>query len=221
MTAIIDWELSHIGDPMVDLGAMRLRECLYPAGMFPFVLERYRELGMPVDDQAIRYYTVVTILFTLFGTIGGTVRLDPRNDEVILQLWCSTPPSCALRGDRQFEDIGSCSLTRGRRRGDDVRLHELLADRIYQLAQRNREWAGELRSSPRSPTPSSAISGTAPVQRRRTSRISRRASLRHRSTSPTASGARPGHRSRTGRRLRATVQTLYRLRCVTSGPGSR
>ena len=87
VTAIIDWELGHIGDPMVDLGAMRLRECLYPAGMFPFVLERYRELGMPVDDQAIRYYTVVTILFTLFGTVGGTVRLDPRNEEVILQLW--------------------------------------------------------------------------------------------------------------------------------------
>ena len=78
VTAIIDWELGHIGDPMLDLGAIRLRECLYPAGMFPFVLERYRELGMPVDDQAIRYYTVVTILFTLFGTFGGTVRLDPR-----------------------------------------------------------------------------------------------------------------------------------------------
>ena len=42
VTAIIDWELAHVGDPMVDLGAMRLRECLYPAGMFPIVLERYR-----------------------------------------------------------------------------------------------------------------------------------------------------------------------------------
>ncbi len=87
VTAVIDWELAHLGDPMVDLGAIRLRECLYPAGMFPIVLERYRELGMPVDEQAIRYYTVVTILFTLFGTIGGTARLDPRNDEVIQQLW--------------------------------------------------------------------------------------------------------------------------------------
>ena len=87
VSAIIDWELAHIGDPMVDLGAMRLRECIYPAGMFPHVLDRYRALGMPVDEQAIRYYTVVTILFTLFGTFGGAVRLDARNDEVIQQLW--------------------------------------------------------------------------------------------------------------------------------------
>jgi aminoglycoside phosphotransferase (APT) family kinase protein len=149
VTAIIDWELSHIGDPMVDLGAMRLRECLYPAGMFPFVLERYRELGMPIDEQAIRYYTVVTILFTLFGTIGGTVRLDPRNDEVILQLWWQYSLRRALcEAIAEYEGIELVlpdpleddSTT-------DVRLHELLADRIYQLAQRNPEWSGELRSS--------------------------------------------------------------------------
>jgi aminoglycoside phosphotransferase len=149
VTAIIDWELAHIGDPMLDLGAMRLRECLYPAGMFPIVLERYRELGMPVDEQAIRYYTVVTILFTLFGTIGGTVRLDPRNDEVILQLWWQYALRRALcEAIAEFEGI---ELTLPEAIADDtatdVRLHELLADRIYQLAQRKPEWAGELRSS--------------------------------------------------------------------------
>ena len=149
VTAIIDWELGHIGDPMVDLGAMRLRECLYPAGMFPFVLERYRELGMPVDDQAIRYYTVVTILFTLFGTVGGTVRLDPRNEEVILQLWWQVALRRVLcEAIAEFEGI---LLTPPEpldgQDGTDVRLHELLADRIHQLARRNEEWAGELRAT--------------------------------------------------------------------------
>jgi aminoglycoside phosphotransferase (APT) family kinase protein len=149
VTAIIDWELAHIGDPMVDLGAMRLRECLYPAGMFPFVLERYRELGMPVDDQAIRYYTVVTILFTLFGTIGGTVRLDPRNEEVILQLWWQVALRRVLcEAIAEFEGI---ELTRPEpldgHDGADVRLHALLADRIHQIARRNAGRAGELRST--------------------------------------------------------------------------
>jgi hypothetical protein len=148
VTAIIDWELAHIGDPMLDLGAMRLRECLYPAGMFPLVLERYRELGMPVDEQAIRYYTVVTILFTLFGTVGGTVRLDPRNDEVILQLWWQYALRRALcEAIAEFEGIELGLPDRIDDGGSDVRLHELLADRIYQLARRNPEWAGELRSS--------------------------------------------------------------------------
>ena len=149
VTAIIDWELGHIGDPMLDLGAIRLRECLYPAGMFPFVLERYRELGMPVDDQAIRYYTVVTILFTLFGTFGGTVRLDPRNEEVIVQLWWQVALRRALcEAIAEFEDIQlTLPEPLGTQDSADVRLHELLADRIHQLAGRNVEWAGELRST--------------------------------------------------------------------------
>jgi hypothetical protein len=104
---------------------------------------------MPVDEQAIRYYTVVTILFTLFGTIGGTVRLDPRNDEVILQLWWQYSLRRALcEAIAEFEGI---ELARPDPLDDDdstdVRLHELLADRIYQLAQRSPEWSGELRSS--------------------------------------------------------------------------
>jgi aminoglycoside phosphotransferase (APT) family kinase protein len=149
VTAVIDWELAHLGDPMVDLGAIRLRECLYPAGMFPIVLERYRELGMPVDEQAIRYYTVVTILFTLFGTIGGTARLDPRNDEVIQQLWWQVSLRRALcEAIAEWEGI---ELTApdwsAADDSTDVRLHALLGDRIHQLAQRSPAWAGELRST--------------------------------------------------------------------------
>jgi aminoglycoside phosphotransferase (APT) family kinase protein len=147
VTAIIDWELGHIGDPMVDLGAMRLRECIYPAGMFPIVLERYRELGMPVDDQAIRYYTVVTILFTLFGTVGGTVRLDPRNDEVIQQLWWQVAlrrAVCEAIAESEGIDLVPPAPPSDAV-ADDVRLHELLADRLFQLARRNASWAGELR----------------------------------------------------------------------------
>jgi aminoglycoside phosphotransferase (APT) family kinase protein len=149
VTAVIDWELAHLGDPMVDLGAIRLRECLYPAGMFPIVLERYRELGMPVDEQAIRYYTVVTILFTLFGTIGGTARLDPRNDEVIQQLWWQVSLRRALcEAIAEWEGI-DLTVPEWDANDDrpDVRLHALLGDRIHQLALRSPAWAGELRST--------------------------------------------------------------------------
>ena len=148
VTAIIDWELAHIGDPMVDLGAMRLRECLYPAGMFPVVLHRYRQLGMPTDDQAIRFYTVVTILFTLFGTIGGTVRLDPRNDEVIQQLWWRVSLRRALcEAIAEFEgiELGLPDPVEDLESDVDARLQQLLADRLHLLAQRGDDWAGELR----------------------------------------------------------------------------
>ena len=149
VSAIIDWELAHVGDPMVDLGAMRLRECIYPAGMFPHVLERYRALGMPVDEQAIRYYTVVTILFTLFGTFGGAVRLDPRNDEVIQQLWWQVSLRRALcEAIAEWEGIDLVEPAPIEADADDVvgaRMHALLGDRLNELAERGGEWAAQLR----------------------------------------------------------------------------
>jgi aminoglycoside phosphotransferase (APT) family kinase protein len=147
VTAIIDWELAHLGDPMVDLGAMRLRECLYPAGMFPIVLERYRALGMPVDEQAIRYYTVVTILFTLFGTIGGAVRLDPRNDEVIQQLWWQVSLRRVLcEAIAEAEGIELVLPEPVEAVDDtDTRMQALLADRLHHLAQRGEAFSSELR----------------------------------------------------------------------------
>ncbi|HEY6531215.1 MAG TPA: phosphotransferase [Acidimicrobiales bacterium] len=147
VSAIIDWELAHIGDPMVDLGAMRLRECIYPAGMFPLVLDRYRALGMPVDEQAIRYYTVVTILFTLFGTFGGAVRLDPRNDEVIQQLWWQVSLRRALcEAIAEWEGIELAEpVPMEADGGTEARMQELLAARLDELARRGGEWAAQLR----------------------------------------------------------------------------
>ncbi len=148
VTAIIDWELAHVGDPMVDLGAMRLRECLYPAGMFPIVLERYRELGMPTDDQAIRFYTVVTILFTLFGTIGGTARLNPRNEEVIQQLWWRVAlrrALCEAIAEAEGIQLHLPDPVDDVDGGVDARLQQLLADRLHLLARRGGDWADELR----------------------------------------------------------------------------
>jgi aminoglycoside phosphotransferase (APT) family kinase protein len=148
VVAIIDWELAHIGDPMLDLGAMRLRECLYPAGMFPIVLERYRE-RLPVDEFAIQYYTVVTILFTLFGTIGGTVRLDPRNDEVIQQLWWQVSLRRVLcEAIAEAEGIVLAVPEPVEPVDDtDTRMQALLGDRLHHLAQRGEPFTSELRST--------------------------------------------------------------------------
>jgi hypothetical protein len=104
---------------------------------------------MPVDEQAIRYYTVVTILFTLFGTIGGTARLDPHNDEVIQQLWWQVSLRRALcEAIAEWEGIELATPDwSAADDGTDVRLHALLGDRIHQLARRSPAWAGELRST--------------------------------------------------------------------------
>jgi len=65
LTALIDWELAHIGDPMLDLGVIRMRNMLYPAGPLAEPIAHYEEIsGRPIDWQALRFYTVLSMLLT-------------------------------------------------------------------------------------------------------------------------------------------------------------
>jgi aminoglycoside phosphotransferase (APT) family kinase protein len=65
LTALIDWELAHIGDPMLDLGVMRMRNMLYPTGPLARPITRYEKLsGRPLDWPALRFYTVLSMLLT-------------------------------------------------------------------------------------------------------------------------------------------------------------
>jgi len=77
ITALIDWELSHIGDPMLDLGVMRMRNMLYPVGDLAEYLDYYAELaGEPLDREALCYYTVVSTLLSPLGMAYTIQRPD-------------------------------------------------------------------------------------------------------------------------------------------------
>ena len=68
VTALIDWELAHIGDPMLDLGVMRMRNMLYPTGSLATPLAHYEQVtGRPIDRQALFFYTVMSMLLTPIG----------------------------------------------------------------------------------------------------------------------------------------------------------
>ncbi|MCA2245457.1 phosphotransferase [Mycobacterium sp. WUMAC-067] len=68
LTALIDWELSHIGDPMLDLGVIRMRNMLYPTGSLAGPLAHYEQVsGHPIDRQALYFYTVMSMLLTPLG----------------------------------------------------------------------------------------------------------------------------------------------------------
>lgn len=77
ITALIDWELSHIGDPMLDLGVMRMRNMLYPVGELGEYFDYYAELaGEPLDQAALCYYTVVSTLLSPLGMAVTIQRPD-------------------------------------------------------------------------------------------------------------------------------------------------
>ena len=68
LTALIDWELSHIGDPMIDLGVIRMRNMLYPTGSLKGPITLYEKIsGRPLDWQALNFYTVMSMLLTPIG----------------------------------------------------------------------------------------------------------------------------------------------------------
>jgi aminoglycoside phosphotransferase (APT) family kinase protein len=59
VSAVIDWEWGHLGDPMEDLGNICVREFWNPSGGLDGLFRRYEELsGIPYSPAAARYYRV-------------------------------------------------------------------------------------------------------------------------------------------------------------------
>lgn len=59
VSAIVDWEWGHWGDPMEDLGNICVREFWNPSGGLKGLFHRYSERsGIPYEASAVRYYRV-------------------------------------------------------------------------------------------------------------------------------------------------------------------
>ena len=57
IAAMLDLELGHIGDPMMDLAGLRMRDSIIGYGDFNEMYDRYAEItGEPVDLHAIRHH---------------------------------------------------------------------------------------------------------------------------------------------------------------------
>jgi hypothetical protein len=88
LTALVDWELAHLGHPMSDLGYTRFREALYPSGGFAeFVAEYAAAAGAPVDRAAVDYFTVAAGLVMLAGISPDVQRPKVRNPEALQRFW--------------------------------------------------------------------------------------------------------------------------------------
>jgi aminoglycoside phosphotransferase (APT) family kinase protein len=89
-TNVIDVELGHLGDPMMDLAAWRMRETVIPFGDFGALYARYAELtGKPVDMAAIQYHH---LFFTLTNQLSFHRALaipTPDTDYMTYAHWVS------------------------------------------------------------------------------------------------------------------------------------
>ena len=84
LTALIDWELAHIGDPMLDLGVIRMRNMLYPTGPLQEPLTYYEQAsGHRIDWPALRFYSVLSMLLTPLG-LAPTIQRPSARVEYML-----------------------------------------------------------------------------------------------------------------------------------------
>ena len=89
IVAVLDLELGHIGDPMMDLAAWRMRDTIVGYGDMPELYARYEELsGTPVDLDAIRWHHMA---FTLSNQLAYSHALrdpSPASDLMTNLHWC-------------------------------------------------------------------------------------------------------------------------------------
>ena len=80
VTAVVDWELAHLGDPMDDIAWLSLRATQEPFTDFPTRLREYEVLsGNVVDEARVRYYQVMAeTKLQVMGHRGPSAGDDAR-----------------------------------------------------------------------------------------------------------------------------------------------
>jgi aminoglycoside phosphotransferase (APT) family kinase protein len=92
VTAVLDWELCHFGDPMDDIAWLSLRTVQDTFTHLPDRLREYEELsGHPIDVERVWYYRVfaeatMTTLNPPHDTPGDTATRDIGNVMIYQQL---------------------------------------------------------------------------------------------------------------------------------------
>ncbi len=82
LSGVVDFEWAHFGDPMEDLGHLRLRDFFFPSGWLAEALRLYGELSRtPIDVRKVRYYTIQPLVRSLVWLRSMT--RDPSLDPVL------------------------------------------------------------------------------------------------------------------------------------------
>ena len=88
LTALIDFELAHVGDAYMDLAALRTRDSIEPLGDLRVTFAEYERLmGEPIDFQRLRFYEISQLTVTLMLQFPVLIAPDPESDYVTHLTW--------------------------------------------------------------------------------------------------------------------------------------
>ncbi|MEO5841967.1 MAG: phosphotransferase [Acidimicrobiales bacterium] len=88
LTALIDFELAHVGHAYMDLAAMRTRDSIEPLGDLNVTFAEYERLmGEPIDLAALHFFEISQLTVTLMLQFPVLVDPDPASDYVTHLTW--------------------------------------------------------------------------------------------------------------------------------------
>jgi aminoglycoside phosphotransferase (APT) family kinase protein len=90
VVALLDLELAHIGDPLMDLAGFRMRDTVLGFGDLGRLYRRYAEVsGTEIDPDAIEYFHFAFALTTQLALQGASATPGPETDLMTYRHWCS------------------------------------------------------------------------------------------------------------------------------------
>ena len=99
ITAVLDVELGHIGDPMMDLAGWRMRDSIMGYGDFTRLYARYEQLGgVPVDLAAVRRHHFAFTLTNQLVFSAACADPPPESDLMTNLQWCRETNLYATEG---------------------------------------------------------------------------------------------------------------------------
>lgn len=88
VTALMDVEFSCLGDPLADLGAMRMRDTAQPIGNLTHAFTEYaRHSGQAIDPHVVNFHAVRFALLTAMLSAGTRADPPPEFDLAQWQAW--------------------------------------------------------------------------------------------------------------------------------------
>jgi aminoglycoside phosphotransferase (APT) family kinase protein len=106
LVSLVDLELGHLGDPMMDLAGWRMRDSVIPFGSFASIYDRYAALvGEPVDLDAVQLHHFA---FTMSNSLSFSDRLrnpEPGTDYMTYLQWCNETNLYVTEALAEYHDI--------------------------------------------------------------------------------------------------------------------
>jgi aminoglycoside phosphotransferase (APT) family kinase protein len=106
ITAMLDLELAHVGDPLMDLAGLRMRGTVIDYGNTVDLYRRYEEItGVEIDIEGVEYHHFAFALTSQLAYHRALADPSPESDLMNYLHWCSESNLFAIEALARFVGV--------------------------------------------------------------------------------------------------------------------